>query len=180
MKGEKSYIVIYSFMIEDLKLDPSSVLVFAYIYGFCLKYGVCDSSIAFISKKTGLSKRNVIYILEKLVKKELLIKKVRETRKGNIANTYDIGKLVHQYMRGSKETLPDGSENLALLKSKVVQKMSKGSENLAPLGSENLAPQENNIEISKNNIKENIIKESLVDDDSNEPSWEEIVNELRM
>ena len=55
MKGEKAYIVIYSFMIEDLKLDPSSVLVFAYIYGFCLKYGVCDSSLAFISKKTGNS-----------------------------------------------------------------------------------------------------------------------------
>lgn len=194
MKGEKSYIVIYSFMVDDLKLNPSELIVFAYIYGFCLKYGVCDSSLAFISKKTGISKRNVIYILERLVSKGYLIKAERETLKGNIANTYDIDKSIDKLSmhknQGSKETLPDGSENLALPSSeknalpndKVVQKMSKGSENLALLGSENLAPQENNIENSKNR-KEIEIKnkdKEIVDDDPNEPSWNELIAELRV
>ena len=129
MKGEKAYIVIYSFMIEDLKLDPSSVLVFAYIYGFCLKYGVCDSSLAFISKKTGLSKRNVQRVLAELVEKNILYKVERDTKKGNIPNTYGvkgIDKLSTHRKGIDKMTIPN-AEGIDKIAPEYRQDVHRGS-----------------------------------------------------
>lgn len=165
MKGEKSYIVIYSFMIEDLKLTGNELILFAYIYGFCSKYGVCDSSLSFLEKKVGLQRKSLIRVLKNLIDGEFIIKLNEKGNRG----------LNHYTINESK------CATSVKMTPEPVSKMDNSSVKMTPDTSVKMTPQENNIENSINkDIKENIIKESLVDDDSNEPSWEEIVNELRM
>lgn len=73
MSVEKGYIVILPFMVKELNLKGNNLIVFAIIYGFCQDgsssfYG----SLSYLSKRTGLSRRSIIYILERLTKRGLI------------------------------------------------------------------------------------------------------------
>ncbi len=67
--SENTFITILPFMVKDLKLRGNELIIFAIIYGFCQDgesrfYG----SINYLMKQTGISRRAVIYILDRLVK----------------------------------------------------------------------------------------------------------------
>lgn len=164
MKGEKSYIVIYGFMIEDLKLTGNELILFAYIYGFCSKYGVCDSSLSFLEKKVGLQRKSLIRVLKNLIDGEFIIKLNEKGDRG----------LNHYIINESK------CATSVKMTPELVSNVDKSSVEMTPDTSVKMTPQENNIENSINiDIKENILKESSIDDDPNEPSWNDIIAELR-
>lgn len=75
MSMEK-YIVIQSFMIQDLKLKGNELIVYAILYGFSQDGKTAfNGSLSYISDWIGCSKRQAINILQSLEKKELISKK---------------------------------------------------------------------------------------------------------
>lgn len=63
---EKYNYTIYGWMITDLKLSLSELLVYAVIYDHYLKIGFFANSIAYLTKYTGISRQGVYNALKKL------------------------------------------------------------------------------------------------------------------
>lgn len=71
----EKYFIIYDFMTEKLKLKGAQLLVYALVFGFCQNgRGAYDGSISYLAKRTGISSRTAIRILDELVKKKLIKK----------------------------------------------------------------------------------------------------------
>nr|WP_180485607.1 helix-turn-helix domain-containing protein [Treponema socranskii] len=71
-----NYFTVEAWMIHDLKLKPSELIIYAIIHGFCQDgqsyfYGSVD----YIMRQTNLSKETVLTILQKLVAAGHLVKK---------------------------------------------------------------------------------------------------------
>lgn len=73
IKQENCY-TIYDFMIDQLGLTGSALLVYAVIYSHCLQYGSYTQGIVYLSKMTGSSERSVQLNLKKLENDELIFK----------------------------------------------------------------------------------------------------------
>jgi DNA-binding Lrp family transcriptional regulator len=75
MSESKTFIGILPFMVKDLNLKGNELIIFAIIYGFC-QDGKSKfwGSINYLMEQTGISRRAVIYILDRLVKNGLLIR----------------------------------------------------------------------------------------------------------
>lgn len=106
-----NYITILDFMVTDLKLKGNELIIFALIYGFSQddSSNFCGS-LTYIQNRTGLSRPTVVDILEKLVKKELILK-TTEFRNNLKTIIYKTSKetllgVVKFPSNTSKETLP--------------------------------------------------------------------------
>jgi len=101
MIKDKNYINIYKWMIEDLNLSGTDVIVYAMIYGF--KDKEFKGTVSYIQQWTGVSKNTLYKVLKSLVDKGLLTK--REIyKKGNKFCTYKIKEtdtnFIKQYVLG--------------------------------------------------------------------------------
>ncbi|MBR0246030.1 MAG: helix-turn-helix domain-containing protein [Bacteroidales bacterium] len=84
----KNYVTILGWMVNDLHLKGSELLVYAIIHGFC-QDGDSEftGSVAYLQAWTGLSYQGTANVLKSLVQKGLLAK-VSETRNGIIYCRY--------------------------------------------------------------------------------------------
>lgn len=70
-----NFAILRRFMITDLKLSGSELVIYAVIYGFTIGKNHCyTGGIEFLKKWTGIEKRNVFKNLDSLVSKRMLIK----------------------------------------------------------------------------------------------------------
>ena len=83
-KMENSYFIVYDFMVEELKLGGSTLLVYALVYSFNKAGGDCYGSLEYIAERVGASRTTVYRALKELVRKEYLIKS-RADRLGKIS-----------------------------------------------------------------------------------------------
>lgn len=72
---DDKFIIIYDWMVEDLKLTGNDVIVYAIIHSFSQGKEWFRGSLAYLSKRTGLSRQSVITILASLVKNGYLIRR---------------------------------------------------------------------------------------------------------
>ena len=142
----ENFITIQGWMISDLKLKGSELVIYACIYGFSQIEGqTFEGSLQYLADWTNSTKRSVINNLNSLVKKGHLVKE--ELITNGVKNCkYKAVKKIHW-----------DSENIS---PEVVKNFHGGSENISLGGNENISP--NNIDIDNiaNNIKESK-KESL-------------------
>ncbi|MBR7085311.1 MAG: helix-turn-helix domain-containing protein, partial [Oscillospiraceae bacterium] len=110
------YYVIKGWMINELDLRDTELLVYAIIYG--LSQGenqYFTGSLQYLADATRRTKRSIISALESLVKKELLIKK----------EEFINGMKFCKYQCGNY----NGSEEIS---SETVKKFHQGSEKISP------------------------------------------------
>lgn len=75
------YFIVHDFMINEMKLAGAELLVYALIHSYSRDgEGIYIGRLEDISNRTGVSRRSVVSVLERLVCRDLLIKK--EYRKG--------------------------------------------------------------------------------------------------
>lgn len=161
---KKTFIPLYDFVFSDLHLSGNEAIVYSLIYSFESSNENNKLSLKYLTKRVNLSKPTIIKTLNSLVSKNLLEKVIGTDAKNHESNTYKI-------VGDSKETLPD-----------VVKNLYRGSKETLPGGSKETLPHIINKDkkLDNKNIKENILKESSIDDDPNEPSWNELIAELRV
>ena len=163
---KKTFIPLYDFVFSDLHLSGNEAIVYSLIYSFESSNENNKLSLKYLTKRVNLSKPTIIKTLNSLVSKNLLEKVVGTDAKNHESNTYKI-------VGGSKDILPQGSKETL---PEVVKKLDWGSKESLLGGSKETLPHIRNKDKKINNKENNPIS----NDDSNEPSWEEIVNELRM
>lgn len=136
----ENFITIQGWMISDLKLKGSELVIYACIYGFSQIEGqTFEGSLQYLADWTNSTKRSVINNLNSLVKKGHLVKE--ELITNGVKNCkYKAVKKIHC-----------GSENIS---PEVVKNFHGGSENISLGGSEKNSP--NNIDIDNiaNNLEE--------------------------
>ena len=70
------YFIVHDFMINEMKLAGAELLVYALIYSYSRDgEGIYIGRLEDISNRTGVSRRSVVSVLERLVCRDLLIKK---------------------------------------------------------------------------------------------------------
>jgi DNA-binding transcriptional regulator GbsR (MarR family) len=151
---DDNYIVIHGWMINQLHLGGTELMLYALVYGFS-QDGDCEytGSISYMQSATGTSKPTVINTLKKLVSANLIIKTDKEINGVKFCSYRAVTPALDNSteptpMRGSKETLP------------VVKNEQRDSKNLVG-GSKETLP--NNI---NNNINNNIEKPININIDS--------------
>ena len=83
MVKREQYVVIQGWMLTELKLKSTELLVYAIIYGFSQADNTWfTGSLQYLADWTNTSKRNVMYILDKLVAKGFIQK--REIVRNNV------------------------------------------------------------------------------------------------
>ena len=168
---KKTFISLYDFVFSDLHLSGNEAIVYSLIYSFESSNENNKLSLKYLTKRVNLSKPTIIKTLNSLVSKNLLEKVIGTDTKNHESNTYKIVEDSKDILpEGSKETLPD-----------VVKNLYRGSKETLQGGSKETLPHIINKDkkLDNKNIKENILKESSIDDDPNEPSWNDIIAELR-
>lgn len=105
-----NYIKIYGFMLNDLKLKGTELIIFACIYGFNKETGEpFNGKLHYLEQWTNSSKQTVIECLNSLVKKGYLVK--YKSSQKNISYFISIGKeslpiMVKKLDQQGKESLP--------------------------------------------------------------------------
>lgn len=151
-----NYINIQGWMINELKLKDTELMIYSIIYGFAQTTDdACNCSLNYFIKATGKSKNTVIDAIKSLVKKGLVFKEQIQTEKGK-RNLYTINfDFIQNLQFGSANSELGGSSKTEL---GVVQNSDKGSSETELGGSSNSEP--NNIYIYTNN---NTIYKDIVD-----------------
>ena len=150
----ENYIVIQGFMLTDLHLKGTALLVYAIIYGFSQLDGQrFNASLRYLEEFTGSTKPSVINALKQLVDKGYITKSNVST--GGVPRVeyraVDISPKINSKTNG-KETLPDCKETLPDCKEtlpEVVKKLYSGGKETLP----------NNIIYNINNNLNDNIKE---------------------
>lgn len=87
----ENFITIQGFMVKDLKLKGTELLIYALIYGFSQdNSSYYSNSYNYIAEWVGISKRQVINILSKLIKIDLICKV--SSNDGQEKNKYKVTK----------------------------------------------------------------------------------------
>ena len=96
-----NYITIQGWMINELKLRDTELIIYAIVYGFAQSTeDKCVCSIDYFMKSTGKSRRAVINNINSLVKKGLIFKEKVLTSRGN-QNEYSIN---FNYLENDKDS----------------------------------------------------------------------------
>lgn len=124
MPKEGTYIVIQSFMVNDLGLKGNELLIYAIIYGFSQDgSSEFSGSLQYLADWTNSSKQCVIDTLKKLLEKKLIMKNVINvnnvrlcTYKTSVQNfdgySKNLDGVVKNFEWGSKKSLTGYSKNL--------------------------------------------------------------------
>lgn len=133
IKGDNFYVIFY-WMINELGLKGAELPVFAIIYSFSQdNKSYFNGSLNYIAEFTGLTKRGVIKVIQRLVDRKYVIKE-QWTENGITYNRYKINyKVVNDVHRGGELRSPG-----------VVNESAKGGERRSP----------NNKEIINNDNKD--------------------------
>ena len=99
---ENSYYIVYDFMVEELKLNGTALMVYALIYSFTNAGSECYGSMQYIAERVGASRVTVYRALKELVEKNYVIKR-RSEGTNNIS-------YVAQYEAVYKNENTDASE----------------------------------------------------------------------
>lgn len=103
------YIIVYDWMVEDLKLTGNRLIIYAIIHGFSKDGEWFCGSIGYLCKRSGASRRGVIYDLEFLVREGFIEKKERP-HKGIKYTDYKVSSakiaLVQKLHPGSAKIAP--------------------------------------------------------------------------
>ncbi len=75
---ENSYYTVYNFMVDELKLGGTTLLVYALIYSFTNAGGDCYGSLDYIAERVGASRTTVYRALNELTEKNYIIKQKAE------------------------------------------------------------------------------------------------------
>ncbi len=152
---EGNFVVIQSFMINQLGLAGVPLLVYAIIYGFSQNgENEFTSSLQYLCDFTGKTKPTVIKILKELVDKEYIIRREESVNNVMFVRYKANLPLLKKFNGGSKETLPG-----------VVKKFNGGSKETLPIY---INDKEN---INKDNKKEESVEKDF-------PSLESEFNSL--
>lgn len=157
--NEMNYILIRDWMIEEMKLTGNDVIIYAIIHSFSQGEEWFHGSLAYLERRTGLSRQSVITILTSLVKGGYLLRK--EIPYKNIK--YVNYKAVRKWSR-----------NLTSKDSGLVKNLSKGSQETRLEVVKKLDPIINN---NKNIIKNARAREYL-DFPQRDLDYDEIENKL--
>ena len=80
-ESKSSYFIIYDWMIQELHLKGSELLIYAIIYSYCESGNKAfNGSLSLLSKKSGIEHRQLIRVLQRLVVKEFLAKEIAMDR----------------------------------------------------------------------------------------------------
>lgn len=141
-----NYINIQGWMINELGLKDTELMIYSIIYGFAQTTDdSCNCSLNYFIKATSKSKNTVIDAIKSLIKKGLIFKEQIQTDKGK-RNLYTINfDLVQNLQFASSKTELGGSSET---EQGVVQNLNKGSSETELGGSSNSEP--NNIYIYSN------------------------------
>ena len=124
---EGNFVVIQSFMINQLGLTGVPLLVYAIIYGFSQNgENEFTSSLQYLCDFTGKTKPTVIKILKELVEKQYIIRREEEINNVKFVRYKANLPLLKKFNGGSKETLPG-----------VVKKFNGGSKETLPININN-------------------------------------------
>ena len=125
-----NYIIVYDWMVENLKLTGNRLIIYAIIYGFSKDDEWFRGSIGYLCKKSGASRRAVIYDLGYLVQEGLLEKNERP-HKGIKYTDYKVSSakiaLVQKLHRGSAKIAPGVVQKLHPIINKDNKKIIKNA-----------------------------------------------------
>ena len=108
---EGNYIVIQSFMVNELELKGNDLLVYAIIYGFSQdEEQKFSGSLQYLADWTNSTKQGIIKNLKSLIEKGLIIKEENKFKGVNIVEYYATkfnGGGKQSLMGGGKQSLPN-------------------------------------------------------------------------
>ena len=77
-----NYFIVHDWMIEELNLKGNDLILFAIIYSFSKSGSFCfNGGREYLAKKSGISIRNIQYMLNDFVKKQIIDKTIIEKKK---------------------------------------------------------------------------------------------------
>lgn len=77
----KEYFTVYDWMITDLRLKGSELLLYAIIYSFCKDGETMITGLEYLANRTAMTTIHVCRCLNSLQEKEVIIKEVKEGQK---------------------------------------------------------------------------------------------------
>lgn len=110
---KRNYLVIESWMVNELKLKGNSLLLYALIYGFSqTEKQVCTCGIDYMRAWTNSSKQGVLNALDQLIQAGLVERVYDVDSDGRIAAYRAIGQesLPNSQRKTGQESLPNASE----------------------------------------------------------------------
>lgn len=93
------YIMVEGWMIKDLDLDSTSILIFAAVYGFCKKHERYLGGYSYLMNQFGFSKMTIYRSFQKLTSRGLIVEHKEARRK-----VYTIGTSVIPVNRYQSDT----------------------------------------------------------------------------
>lgn len=101
MVNDNDSLVVTDWMVKELKLKGTELMIYAIIYGFCKSEGCCRASLAYLGDWTGTSKSTVIEVINELIKKQLIVKEETEVN-GETFNKYIVNDKVSKLFNKDK------------------------------------------------------------------------------
>ena len=110
---DKNYTVIQGWMVNRLKLSGNELIVYAIIYGFSqdgksMFTGACQ----YLADSTGISRRSIMPILNKLVKRGFIKKYDRDENGVKLCSYQAISKYIPKSKEGGYEETSQGMKNV--------------------------------------------------------------------
>lgn len=88
---DSNYYTIYGWMLNQLNLKGTSLLIYAIIYGFSHNgESACSGSLPYLAEMTNCTKQTIINALKSLEKENLIIKEQTRDMTGGLRNHYRI------------------------------------------------------------------------------------------
>lgn len=110
--SSRNYVTILGWMVTDLHLKGNELMVYAIIHGFSQDGETTfTGSISYLQEWTGLSRRAVIYILQRLHEKGV-IEKLDKTVNGVHLCEYKIAPVVQKLHGGGAKIAPNNNSDI--------------------------------------------------------------------
>lgn len=102
-ESKSSYFIIYDWMIQELHLKGSELLIYAIIYSFCSANGTpFDGSLSYLSQRSGIARSNVVLALNSLINQKILKKEIHKI--SNLSLPFYMVVLKQDYQSCNKMT----------------------------------------------------------------------------
>ena len=102
-ESKSSYFIIYDWMIQELHLKGSELLIYAIIYSYCESGNkTFNGSLSLLSKKSGIARSNVVLALNSLINQKILKKEIHKIN--NLSLPFYMVVLKQDYQSYNKMT----------------------------------------------------------------------------